>query len=203
MFLAGNIPTKDQVQFGEFWSCLGIFRNATNLQNKNRNRNKGKSLPVATQRPTCRPSPATAPSSCLARPGRQAGARRWHPRAPRNWLPPCFLPSPPCWPGQAPRRRLDPLDMLTHPLPHSLAPLRHGRRSRRRSAIVVASTAVPVLLHRVPKLRHFLLNRSTKPRPAGGLQTTPLSSSSTSSCPDHLRCPACSGSSPTAPSAST
>ena len=33
MFLVGNIPTKDQVQFGEFWSCLGIFRNATNLQN--------------------------------------------------------------------------------------------------------------------------------------------------------------------------
>ena len=44
MFLAGNIPTKDQMQFGEFWSCLGIFRNSTNLQNKNRNRKKGERL---------------------------------------------------------------------------------------------------------------------------------------------------------------
>ena len=38
MFLAGNIPTMDQVQFGDFRSCLGIFDNSTNLQNKNKNR---------------------------------------------------------------------------------------------------------------------------------------------------------------------
>ena len=34
MFHAGIIPTKDQVQFGDFWNFLGIFKNATNLQNK-------------------------------------------------------------------------------------------------------------------------------------------------------------------------
>ena len=33
MFHAGIIPTKDQVQFGDFWNFLGIFKNATNLQN--------------------------------------------------------------------------------------------------------------------------------------------------------------------------
>ena len=32
MFLAGNIPTKYQVQFGECWSCLGIFSNSTKLE---------------------------------------------------------------------------------------------------------------------------------------------------------------------------
>ena len=34
MFHAGNIPTKDQVQFGDFWNGLGIFRNSTKLQKK-------------------------------------------------------------------------------------------------------------------------------------------------------------------------
>ena len=32
MFHAGNIPTKDQRQFGEFWNDIGIFRNSTKLQ---------------------------------------------------------------------------------------------------------------------------------------------------------------------------
>ena len=50
---------------------------------------------LAPNRPTCRPSPATAPASCLARPGRQAGARRRPQHAPRSCPPPCFLPSPP------------------------------------------------------------------------------------------------------------
>ena len=71
MFLAGNIPTKDQVQFGEFWSCLGIFSNSTNLQNKNRNRKKGENLPVAHQ-PAHLAGPARPPLQRAAWLARQA-----------------------------------------------------------------------------------------------------------------------------------
>ena len=72
MFHAGNIPTKDQVQFGDFWSCLGIFRNATNLQNK-KNRNKRESL--TWRHPTGPPAgPAQPPlqrAAWLGQAGRQ------------------------------------------------------------------------------------------------------------------------------------
>ena len=40
MFHVGIIPTRDQVQFGDFGSCLGIFRNATNLQNIYKNKKR-------------------------------------------------------------------------------------------------------------------------------------------------------------------
>ena len=40
MFHVGNIPNLDQEQFGDFGSCLGIFRNATNLQNTYKNRKR-------------------------------------------------------------------------------------------------------------------------------------------------------------------
>ena len=43
MFHVGNIPTMDQEQFGDFRSCLSIFNNSTNLQNK-KNRRTGEKL---------------------------------------------------------------------------------------------------------------------------------------------------------------
>ena len=138
MFLAGNIPTKDQVQFGEFWSCLGIFRNSTNLQNKNRNRKIGKTYLAPPSRPTCRPSPATAPASCLAWPGRQAAARRraqhaCHAAARRLAAPLVQLmtgidPSP----SPRPRRHqlLPPAPLPRSPAPWPTPPPPHPRRSR-------------------------------------------------------------------------
>src|SRR4051812_27050515 len=161
MFLAGNIPTKDQMQFGDFRSCLSIVNNSTNLQNK-KNRNKENTYLAPTNRPTCRPSPAAAPASCLARPGRQAGVRRRHQRAPRSCPPPCFASSPPCCPGRSPRRAPTPLDTSISPLPHSLAPLRHGRRHRRRSAVVAVATVVPAPPDRVHSLRRRRLRRTAR-----------------------------------------
>src|SRR4051812_35624804 len=99
MFLIGNILIKDQFKFGDFWMCLSILNNTTKLQKNRKRKQKGKTYLAPTNRPTCRPSPAAAPASCLARPGRHAGARRRHQRAPRSSPPPCFTSSPPRCPG--------------------------------------------------------------------------------------------------------
>ena len=62
MFHAGNIPTKDQRQFGEFWNDIGIFRNSTNLQNKNRKQKKRENLPGATTGPPASPPGRPSPN---------------------------------------------------------------------------------------------------------------------------------------------
>ena len=72
MFLAGNIPTKDQVQFGEFWSCLGIFRNSTNLQNKNKKTEIGKTYLAPPRGPPAGPvQPPLQRAAWLGQTGRQ------------------------------------------------------------------------------------------------------------------------------------
>ena len=84
MFHVGNNPTMDQEQFGDFRSCLGIFNNSTKLQ-KNRKRQKKQKGGKLTWR--LQPGPAQRRASeLLARPGRQAGARR---RAPHG----CHAPA--------------------------------------------------------------------------------------------------------------
>ena len=123
MFLAGNIPTKDQVQFGDFRSCLSIFNKSTNLQNNNKNREIGSTYLAPTNRPTCRPSPAAAPASCLARPGRQAGAQR---RAPHGCHAPgrrLVAPLVQLMTGIAPPLSPEPLGhLLSSPAPLPRAP---------------------------------------------------------------------------------
>ena len=153
MFLAGNIPTKDQVQFGDFRSCLGIFNKFTNLQNKNKTGKIGKPYLAPTNRPTCRPSPAAAPASCLARPGRQAGARR---RAPHGCHAPgrrLAAPLTESRRGSLPLSPPNPSDISSPPQLLPLALPSHGRRHRRRSIAVAVLPAAHASSRRVQELK--------------------------------------------------
>ena len=49
MFPAGYIPFSGHEQFGDFWSCLDIFRNATTYRILKKTETKEKVLPGATQ----------------------------------------------------------------------------------------------------------------------------------------------------------
>ena len=164
MFHVVYILNSGHEQFGDFWSCLGIFRKSTNLQ-KNR-KGKIKEEQRLTWRPpgkpTCRPSPAAAPASCLPSPGRQAGARRRHQRAPRSCPSPCFLLSLSCWPGRTPRRTPNPVDTPIHPQLLSLALPHHGRRHRSRTVAVVALSVVLAPCRRVQELRRPPLLRASR-----------------------------------------
>ena len=140
MFHVVYIINSGHEQFGDFWSCLGIFRKSTNLQkNKKGKIQRGTEAYLAPpSRPTCRPSPATAPASCLAWPGRQAAARRraQHacPAAARRLAAPLVQLMTGNDPSPSPRPRRHQLLPLA-PLPRSPAPWPtppppHPRRSR-------------------------------------------------------------------------
>jgi len=200
-----NNPNRAHNYFQDFSKCLSIFNKALKLQKNRKRKQTGKrgreSLPGAHPAgPPAGPAqPTLQRAAWLGQAGRQlldAGTSACHAAARR--------------PASSPRRSAS-LDDLhgahrtpwTHPfpLPLSLAPLRHGRRSRRRSAAVTVPTIVNAPLHRVLKLRHSLLDRPTEPRPAGGPRASSPSSSSTSVAGDPPRRPARSSSSPTSPSA--
>ena len=111
-------------------------RNETEKKIEKREREK---LAWRPTRPTCRPSPAAAPASCLARPGRQAGARRRPHGAPRSCPPPCFAPSPSWRSGSNVHVSLDPPDTSVSPQLLSLAfpaPWPMPPRPRRRDSRV-------------------------------------------------------------------
>ena len=133
-----NNPNRAHNYFQDFSKCLSIFNKALKLQKnrkrkQNRKERKRKAYLAPPSRPTCRPSPATAPASCLAWPGRQAAARRraqhaCHAAARRLAAPLVELSTwdePPLSPR--PRRHsLSPLAPLSRP------PRRRPRRHRRR-----------------------------------------------------------------------
>ena len=67
--------------FQDFSKCLSIFNKALKLQKNRKRKQTGKREREKLtwhppSRPTCRPSPANTPASCLAWPGRQAAARQ-------------------------------------------------------------------------------------------------------------------------------
>ena len=47
MFHAGIIPTKDQVQFGDFWNGLGILEIQQTYRINKKTEEQGKNLPGA------------------------------------------------------------------------------------------------------------------------------------------------------------
>src|SRR4051812_30909916 len=61
IFLAGNIPTKDQMKFGEFRSWFSIFNKSTKLQKNRKRKLNRKHLPGA-----CQPAHLPAQPSCRA-----------------------------------------------------------------------------------------------------------------------------------------
>ena len=75
-----NNPNRAHNYFQDFSKCLSIFNKSLKLQKNRKTKQEKRERERLTwrppSRPTCRPSPATAPASCLAWPGRQAAARR-------------------------------------------------------------------------------------------------------------------------------
>ena len=133
MFHVGNIPTKDQVQFGDFWNVLGIFRNSTNLQNKNRNRNKGKKL--TWRHPEAHlPAQPSHRSSELLGLARQAGSCSTASTAcvPRSCPPPRRFPRAQPPPPRAAARSQLPVDALRRPFGRRSAQNHPRRRIRPR-----------------------------------------------------------------------
>ena len=133
-----NNPNRAPNYFQDFSKCLSIFNKALKLQKnrkkktKQENRERERLTWRPPSRSTCRPSPATAPASCLAWPGRQAAARRraqhaFHAAARRLAAPLVELSTwdePPLSPR--PRRHsLFPLAPLSRPPRHH--PRRHHR----------------------------------------------------------------------------
>src|SRR4051794_40607232 len=110
MFHVGYVPYSEHVQFGDFWRCLSIFRNATNLQKSRKQKNKRKlTYLAATHHPThlaaqhcagpCQPAASSPPG----RQGGDAGVREL-----ATTPPVCRFASRRA--GRPPRHRPNPLD---------------------------------------------------------------------------------------------
>ena len=178
MFHAGIIPTKDQVQFGDFRSCLSIFNKSTNLQNNNKNREIGNTYLAPTNRPTCRPSPASR-QRAACRPGRQAGARRRPQRAPRTCSPPRRSPRPvTSWIGlplspEPPRHPLSspaPPPRAPPPWPTPPSPCLRRSRAPRHPCVLSSCPGAPPLStsssSRAPSARNARVHRNDLARTA-------------------------------------
>ena len=187
MFHAGNIPTKDQVQFGDFWSCLGIFRNATNLNIK-KTETKEKVLPGATQQAHLPAQPSHRSSELLGL-ARQAGSCSTASTAcvPRSCPPPRRSPRRAVDVGRTPS--LSPTSQtLALPSGSSLSPSPTSPETSPSPPLAAAaSNAVPAPSHRVRTVRRRRLRRLAKPHDAGAPASSPPPSSSTSGRRDPRR----------------
>ena len=76
MFHVVYILNSGHEQFGDFWSCLGIFSNSTKLQKiiENRNKKEREGTNLAAHQPAHLAGPAQQPlqrAACLRQAGRQ------------------------------------------------------------------------------------------------------------------------------------